>query len=79
MTLKTQLAAALVVATSSAFAATDAPADLLKQATITKAQATATALAKVPNRTVKSSELEQEGGKLIWSFDIFEAVIKEYH
>ena len=29
-----------------------------------------TALAKVPNGTVKEAELEEEKGKLIWSFDI---------
>ena len=30
----------------------------------------ATALAKVPNGTIKESELEKEHGKLVWSFDI---------
>lgn len=33
-------------------------------------QARATALAKVPGGRIKSSELEVEGGKLIYSFDI---------
>jgi uncharacterized membrane protein YkoI len=43
---------------------------LEKQAKITEAQARSTALAKVVNGTVKSSELEKEKGRLIWSFDI---------
>ncbi len=37
---------------------------------ITKAEATKIALAKVPNGTVKSTELETEKGKRVWSFDI---------
>jgi uncharacterized membrane protein YkoI len=40
------------------------------KAKITKAEATKTALAKVPGGTVKESELEREKGRLIWSFDI---------
>ncbi|MGI9025023.1 MAG: PepSY domain-containing protein [Burkholderiaceae bacterium] len=43
---------------------------LASQAKITEASARATALAKVPNGTVQSSELENENGSLIWSFDI---------
>lgn len=37
---------------------------------VSQADAQATALAQVPNGTVKESELEKEHGKLIWSFDI---------
>lgn len=44
--------------------------ELLKQATVTKEQATKIALDKVPNGSVKESELEKEHGKLVWSFDI---------
>lgn len=40
------------------------------QAKITRADAEKTALAKAPNGTIKSGEIEQEDGKLIWSFDI---------
>lgn len=40
------------------------------KAKISKEEATATALAQVPNGTVKDSELEKEHGKWIWSFDI---------
>jgi uncharacterized membrane protein YkoI len=43
---------------------------LVKQAEITEAQARSTALARVANGTVRSSELEKEKGRLIWSFDI---------
>jgi hypothetical protein len=45
-------------------------AGLQAQAKISQADAQQTALAKVPNGTVKDGELEKEGGKLIWSFDI---------
>ena len=37
---------------------------------ISKKEAAATALAQVPNGTVKDGELEKEHGKWIWSFDI---------
>ena len=42
---------------------------LLKKAKITAEAATATAQAKFPKATLKSAELEQEDGKLIYSFD----------
>ena len=45
-------------------------AKLMAQAKVSKADAEKTALAKVPNGTVKESEIEMEKGKLIWSFDI---------
>jgi uncharacterized membrane protein YkoI len=41
-----------------------------KQVRVTEAQARSIALAKVVKGTVKSSELEREHRKLIWSFDI---------
>ena len=50
--------------------AEESQAVLEKQAKVTEAQARSTALAKIVNGTVKSSELEKEHGKLIWSFDI---------
>jgi uncharacterized membrane protein YkoI len=43
---------------------------LRKEAKISEATARATALKEVPNGKVKSSELERENGKLIYSFDI---------
>jgi len=45
-------------------------ADLIAQARVTKEAAQATALAKVPNGTIKEGELEKEHGKLQWSFDV---------
>jgi len=42
----------------------------MAEAKVSQADAQATALAQVPNGTVKESELEKEHGKLIWSFDI---------
>ena len=43
---------------------------LFKQAKITPEAATATALAKVPGGKIDAAELENEKGKLIYSFDI---------
>jgi hypothetical protein len=43
---------------------------LESEATVSKAQAEQTALAKVPGGTIKEGELEKEKGHLIWSFDI---------
>ena len=43
---------------------------LQAQAKLTEAQARRIALDKVPLGTVQSSELEQEGGRLIWSLDV---------
>jgi uncharacterized membrane protein YkoI len=45
-------------------------AKLQAEAKITEADARATALTKVPDGTIKESELEKEKGKLVWSFDI---------
>jgi uncharacterized membrane protein YkoI len=48
--------------------ATETESQLQAEAKVSKADAQATALAKVPNGTVKEGELEREHGKLIWSF-----------
>ena len=45
-------------------------AKLMAEAKISKETAQQTALAKVPNGTVKEGELEKENGKLQWSFDV---------
>jgi len=45
-------------------------AALQAQAKISQADAQKTALDQVPGGTVKTSELEKEKGKLMWSFDI---------
>lgn len=47
----------------------DKQAKLMAEAKVSKDDAQKTAQAKVPNGTVKESELEKEKGKLIWSFD----------
>lgn len=44
--------------------------ELTKQAKITRTQAQQIALAKVPHGSVKSAEIENEKGRLVWSFDI---------
>ena len=41
----------------------------LKKAKVTAEQAIATAQAKLPNATLDAAEIEEEGGKLIYSFD----------
>ena len=48
----------------------ESQAALQREAKIPEATARATALAQVPNGSVKSSELEREHGKLIYSYDI---------
>lgn len=45
-------------------------AELQAEAKVSMETARATALKEVPNGTVKSSEIEREKGKLIYSFDI---------
>jgi uncharacterized membrane protein YkoI len=45
-------------------------AQLKAEAKISMADAKKTALAQVPKGTVKAGELEREGGKLLYSFDI---------
>ena len=45
-------------------------AKLQAEATVSRADAEKTALARVPGGTVKEGELEKEKGKLVWSFDI---------
>jgi uncharacterized membrane protein YkoI len=64
------LASIFALSSSSAFADQSAQAKLAAEARISEADARATALAKVPGGEVSSSELEQEHGTLIWSFDI---------
>ena len=48
----------------------ESQAALQKEAKISEAAARVTALGQIPNGTVKSSELEREHGKLIYSYDI---------
>ena len=55
---------------STLAAAEETQTALKAQAKVTEAKAQKTALAKVPGGSIRSSELEQERGKLIWSFDV---------
>lgn len=48
----------------------DLPAKLLKQATVAEADAAKTAAAKIPNGAIRAVELENEGGKLIYSYEL---------
>lgn len=48
----------------------DLPAKLLKQATISENDAAKTAAARIPNGTIRAVELENEGGKLIYSYEL---------
>ncbi len=66
-------AASLVAAGSASAqkkARPESQAALAREAKITKAEATKTALAQVPGAKVRSSEIEREKGKLIYSFDL---------
>ena len=67
---RSTLAIGIAAAGVTASAASGPDAALLAQAKISQAAATTTALAKVPNGTVKEVELEKEHGRLVWSFDI---------
>jgi uncharacterized membrane protein YkoI len=58
------------LALAAAFAAEPSEAELTRQAKITKANAEQIALAKVSRGIVKSAEIENEKGHLVWSFDI---------
>jgi uncharacterized membrane protein YkoI len=61
----------ITASTTSIFAAKkETQAQLQAEAKVTQAAAEKTALAKVPNGKIKSSELEREHGRLVWSFDI---------
>ena len=48
----------------------EVPEALAKTAKVTEAEAAVTAQARVPGGKIQSVELEREGGKLIYSYDI---------
>jgi uncharacterized membrane protein YkoI len=62
--------ATVVLLSLNGLSADQSQAFLQRQAKITEAEARKIALAKVYHGTIKSSELEKENGKLIWSFDV---------
>jgi uncharacterized membrane protein YkoI len=67
--MKKQLNLCLLLATGLiAGCETEKESALQAPAKVSKADAQATALAKVPNATVKECELEREHGRIIWSF-----------
>jgi uncharacterized membrane protein YkoI len=69
--MKIPVAPCLIVAAGLlAGCQTENESQLQAQAKISKADAQAIALTKVPNGTVKDCELEREHGKIIWSFDL---------
>lgn len=72
MKIKTVLCATLTAGLLAGLLATPTMAKdkLEAKAKVSKAAAMKTALAKVPGGKVKEGELEEENGKLIWSFDI---------
>ena len=69
-------AAMLVVATAASVGAaqsvkvTETKPGLLKRAKISSDSAVAVARAKLPKATISSAEIEEEDGKLIFSFDM---------
>ncbi len=64
------LAVGLGLSAPVVWAADASRSALEAQAKIAETDARATALAKVPGGVVQSAELENEHGKLVWSFDI---------
>ena len=63
------LAAAPVVFAQASYKK-ELPEGLLKKAKVTEDAAAKTALARVPKGAIESVELEEEDGKLIYSYDI---------
>lgn len=64
------LAGALALSLTACASSESKESRLAARAKISRADAEKTALTKAPNGTVKEGELEEEHGKLIWSFDI---------
>jgi uncharacterized membrane protein YkoI len=64
------LSLALAMGVFSMAQAEPSEAQLTKRAKVTKSQAEKLALSKVPGGMIKSGEIENEHGLLIWSFDI---------
>ena len=60
------------VATVNSALAAPTEAQLTEQAKVTKNEAEHIALAQVPHGAVKSAEIENEKGHLVWSFDILQ-------
>ncbi len=70
MKTKTILSSLLTAGLLAVWLVTPVAAKDEPQTKISKAAAKKIALAKVPGGKIKDAELEKEGGKLFWSFDI---------
>lgn len=74
MRIPTMVAMVAMLVAGPAFAhgaeVTEAAPGLLKRAGVTADAATATAQARVPKGKIESAEIEEENGKLVYSFDI---------
>lgn len=64
------LTAAASVGGAQGMKVAEAKPGLLKRAKISSDSAAAVARAKLPKATIRSAEIEEEGGKLIFSFDM---------
>jgi uncharacterized membrane protein YkoI len=64
------MAVLVALAVAGAYAAEPTQAQLRKEAKISMRKAKSIALKTVPGGKISSAELEKEGGKLIYSFDI---------
>ena len=60
-----------------AHAAGESQSALKEEAKVSEAAAKTAALAKVPHGIVRSTELEKENGRLVWSFDIARPTSKD--
>ncbi len=74
MKITASVAVALIALASSANAQgtykKDVPESLAKKAKITEQQAADVAMKRVPKGAIEAVELENEGGKLLYSYDI---------
>lgn len=70
VTIRVSLLLAAVLGFSAGCATEKSSSSLQSRAKISREQAQQIALSKAPGGTLKSGELEEEKGKLIWSFDI---------
>ncbi|HEV8411408.1 MAG TPA: PepSY domain-containing protein [Gemmatimonadaceae bacterium] len=64
------VAIALVALVAQGIKVTESSPGLLRRAKITPDSAIALAKARLPKATINSAEIEQENGKLIYSFDL---------
>ena len=60
----------VVLSLTAWISAAPSESELMKRAKIDKKHAEKIALGQVPNGRFASEEIEQENGKLVWSFDI---------